>query len=150
MASVRGPRRPQGTPPASRVLPVRIPVALGHALDDRAREERLTAGTIARMALVTHLDAAPMLAVPVRRYQPTRPAPRLDVVRLAELRHVTGELNGTLRQTAGLSREAGAVAVWSQVEAALPRLDCLILALDDLKEDAMRGTRSDGEEGAAA
>ena len=141
---MRGPRRPQGTPPASRVLPVRIPVALGVALDDRARTEKLTAGTIARRAIVAHLDAASVLAVPIRRYRPTRPAPRLDIVRLAELRETTGKLNGSLRQIAGLSREAGAVAVWQEVHAALPRLGALIVALDDMKEDAMRYTEEEG------
>ena len=134
----RGPRRPIDVPPALRVMSVRIPIALGMVLDDCARTEGLTAGAITRRALVAHLDVAPTLAVPIRRYRPTRPVPRLDVVRLAELRAVAGELNGTLRQTAGLSRDAGAVAVWVEVEAVLPRLGSLIRALDEMKSDALR------------
>ena len=143
-ARVRGPRRPAGTPPASRVLTVRVPEALGAALDACAQAERLTAGTVARRALIAALDGEAMHAVPVRRYRPSNPTPTLDVVRLAELREVTGELNGTLRQVAGLSRQAGAGAgagagvVWSEVEDALPRLRSVIAALDDMKEAAMR------------
>ena len=137
-ARVRGPRRPAGTPPASRVLTVRVSEALGAALDARAQAERLTAGTVARRALIAALDGEAMHAVPVRRYRPSNPTPTLDVVRLAELREVTGELNGTLRQVAGLSRQAGAAAVWAEVEDALPRLRGIIAALDDMKEAAMR------------
>lgn len=135
---MRGPRRPIGTPPASRVLTVRVPEALGAALDAHAQAERLTAGTVARRALVAALDGDAMHAVPVRRYRPSHPTPTLDVIRLAELREVTGELNGTLRQVAGLSRHAGAVTVWAEVEDALPRLRSIIAALDDMKDAAMR------------
>ena len=136
-AKVKGPCRPAGTPPASRVLTVRVPEALGAALDARAQAERLTTGTVARRALVVALDGDAMHAVPVRRYRPSNPAPTLDVVALADLRHVTGELNGTVREVAGLSRKAGAVAVWHEMEKHLPRLRALIEALDDMKEAAM-------------
>ena len=135
-ARVRGPRRLAGTPPASRVLTVRVSEALGAALDARAQAEQLTAGTVARRALVAALDGETMHAVPVRRYRPSNPTPTVDVVRLAELREVTGELNGTLRQVAGLSRQTGAITVWSEVEDALPRLRSIIDALDDMKDAA--------------
>ncbi len=135
---MRGPRRPAGTPPASRVITVRVPEALGAALDARAGAEGLTAGAVARRALVRALDADQAQAVPIRRYRQLNAAPTLDVVALADLRHVTGELNGTMRQVAGLSREAGAVAVWQDMEECLPRLRALIEALDDMKDAAMR------------
>jgi len=117
-------------------LTVRVPEALGAALDARAQAEQLTAGTVARRALIAALDGETMHAVPVRRYRPSNPTPTVDVVRLAELREVTGELNGTLRQVAGLSRQAGAITVWADVEAALPRLRSIIDALDDMKDAA--------------
>lgn len=139
---MRGPRRPSGTPPASRVLPVRIPVALGHALDDRAKTDRLTAATIARSAIVAYLGAEPRLAVSVRRYRVTRPAPSIDTVRLAEMRETTGKAVGTLRQVAGLDRERGGARL-DEIDNALTRLIAAAHALDDWKEEAMRGSHVD-------
>lgn len=134
---MRGPRRPPGTPPASRVLPVRIPVALGHALDDHARTERLTAATIARQAIAAYVDAQPGLTVPVRRYRATRPAPTLDTVRLAEMRESVGEAVGTLRQVAGIDRERGGARL-HEIDGALDQLLQAAHALDEWKEAAMR------------
>ena len=139
---MRGPRRPQGTPPASRVLPVRLPVALGHALDDRARTERLTAGTIARQAIVAYVDAEPGLTVPIRRYRATRPAPSIDTVRLAEMRESVGEAVGTLRQVAGIDRERGGARL-HEIDDALDQLLQAVAALDDWKEATMRAVDSD-------
>lgn len=139
---MRGPRRPPGTPPASRVLPVRIPVALGHALDDRARTDQLTTGTIARQAIAAYVDAGPGLTVPVRRYRATRPAPTLDTVRLAEAREAVGEAVGTLRQVAGLDRERGGARL-DDIDGALDRLLQAAQALDEWKEQTMREVRAD-------
>lgn len=138
---MKGPRRPPGTPPASRVLPVRIPVALGHALDGRARQERLTAGTIARQAIAAYVDAQPGLTVPVRKYRETRPAPSIDTIRLAEMRESVGEAVGTLREVAGIDRKQGGARL-DEINAALDRLLEAADALDEWKEATMRGART--------
>lgn len=136
----RGPRILDGSPrrPCRAVLAVRVPEGTAAALDARAAAEGMTAASIVRRTLVQAFGCDPQDMQPAPRFRRPCPAPTLDVVRLAELREVTGELNGTLRQVAGLSRHAGAGAVWSEVEDALPRLRGIIAALDDMKEAAMR------------
>ena len=106
-------------------------------LDDRAKTERLTIATIARSAIVAYLGAEPGLAVPVRRYKATKPPPPLEVVRLAELRHIAGEANGTLRQVAGLDRERGGARL-AEIDDALSQLVDACHAIDAWKEDVMR------------
>lgn len=130
---MRGPRRPLGTPPASRVLTVRVPDALGMALDARAEAEGLTAGTVARRALVCALDADQVQAVPVRRYRPMRPAPSLDRLAVAQLREAVGEAVGTLRQVAGLDRSRSGARL-AELDGAIDRLLAEVPRLDALKD----------------
>lgn len=105
----RGPRILDGSPrrPCRTVLAVRVTDDVAAALDARAIAEGVTAGSIVRRTLVQAFDGDPQDVQPARRYRAPRPAPALDVVRLAELREALGEANGTLRQVAGLDRDRG-------------------------------------------
>ena len=119
----RGPRIVDGSPrrPCRAVLAVRVPEGIAAALDVRAAAEGLTAGSVVRRALVQAFDGDPQDVQPARRYRAPRPAPSLDVIRLAELREALGEATGTLRQVAGLDRSRGGA-----------RLDELDHAIDGL------------------
>ena len=128
----RGPARPRPSPPASRILTVRVPEALGAALDARAEAVGLTAGAVVRAALAGAVGAGEGLAVPVRRYHAPRPAPSLEVVRLAELREALGEANGTLRQVAGLDRGRGGARL-PELDAAIDKVLYAIAAVDGWK-----------------
>lgn len=118
-------------------LTLRFPVdTLAHVRAD-AEAAGLTDTSVVRGIVAARYGQAPACAAPVRRYRAARPRPAPDVVEVARLREVVGELGGTLRQLAGLSREAGHGALWAELEVTLPRvrsvaddLDCLKAAME--------------------
>ena len=139
----RGPRLIDGSPrrPASRVLSVRVPEAVGAALDAEAEARGVTQATVVREVLTRETTWDPEDVQPVARYRAPRPRPSLDVVRLAEVREVAGEAVGTARQLAGLDRARGGPALASLDEAiesilsaaaALDAAKAAILAADEV------------------
>jgi hypothetical protein len=72
-------------------------------------------------------------AVPVARRRVSRPAPEAQTLAIAALRETLGELSGTLRQVAGLSRKDGHAANHQAIEELLPRIRQGANFLDDLK-----------------
>ena len=129
---MHGPHRPRGTPPASRVLTVRISEDTGSLLDARAKAMGLTAGTIARAALISALDADDVHTIRVRRYRPTNPPPTVDVQAIAALREAVGEAVGTLRQVAGIDRSRGGSRL-VEIDGAISDLIIAAERLDTLK-----------------
>lgn len=134
----RGPRILDGSPrrPCRTVLAVRVPDETANALDARAAEEGVTAGTIVRRTLVAAFDGDPRDVQPTPRYRAPRPGPSLEVIRLAELREMLGEANGTLRQVAGLDRAHGGARL-DEINHALDGLLSAIATVDGWKAAAL-------------
>jgi hypothetical protein len=87
---------------------VRLPADLAARLSAAAAAVEVSDAAHVRALLARELAADAAEAVPVRRARPPR-APRPDwLAQLDAAREVAAEINGTLRQIAGLSRAAGA------------------------------------------
>lgn len=117
--------------PNSRILTIRVPELLINALNERAQNLNLTAGSIARQAIISTLDLG-VEAIPVKRYRATNPPPSIDLIAIAGLREVVGEAVGTLRQVAGIDR-ARAGARLDELDGAISELIAVAKSLDVLK-----------------
>lgn len=133
----RGPRPVDGQPrrPVSRVVVLRLPEGVAAGIDAMAAAEGMTAATIARRTLAATFTADPGDVQAVRRYRAPRPAPSLEVIRLAELREMLGEANGTLRQVAGLDRARGGARL-GELDQAIDTLRSAVAAVDAWKASA--------------
>ena len=140
---VRGPRRPATGGPMD-LLTVRLTRPVAAAVRREAEARGLADGALARAIIAERMGDAAQDAVPVRRYRESRTPPTVDVQEVAQLREAVGELGGTLRQLAGLTRRAGHAAMHEELEATLPRIRAVADALDHAKAALLSGGPQEG------
>lgn len=121
---------------------VRLPGTLAARVSGAAEASDLSSAAYLRRLAVDATASAPALVRPSPPRRPVPPPPPEAVREVARLREVLGELHGTLRQVAGLKRQAGATpAELSRIDDLLARIDHAALGLDGVKGALMGGGR---------
>ena len=105
---------------------VRLPSDLGDRLTQRAERAGLTQASMARRLIADGLEDVILDIRPMKRRRKPKPAPTVDVVAVAGLREVLGEVGGALVQAAVRSREAGHLTTHLAIEEILPRVKELV------------------------
>eukprot|EP01037_Dinobryon_pediforme_P005923 gene5923-5992_t len=96
---------------------VRLSEHLARIIRRDAEDSEISDASLIRRILVNHYkDAEPEDEQTQKRAKPANPAPSPDFIEVKRLRENTGELCGTLRQIAGLSRIAGNLELNREIE----------------------------------
>ncbi len=114
---------------------VRLPERLARIIRHDAEDSEISDASAVRRILVAHYRGAqPDDESPTKRAKPPHPAPSVELFEISRLRESVGELGGTLRQIAGLSRLDGQTANHAEIEALIPQIKEIARALDEFKQ----------------
>lgn len=122
-----------------RQLPLQINVRLTERLAriirrDAEASEISDASAVRRVLVAHYRDAELHDEAPTKRAKTPHPAPSVELLEISRLRESVGELGGTLRQIAGLSRLDGQTANHAKIEALIPQIREIARALDECKQ----------------
>jgi hypothetical protein len=113
---------------------VRLPERLARIIRHDAEDSEISDASAVRRVLVAHYQNAEIEdEAPTKRAKPPHPARSIEFLEISRLRESVGELGGTLRQIAGLSRLDGQTANHAEIEEILPRIREIARALDECK-----------------
>ena len=114
---------------------VRLSEHLARIIRKDAEESDISDASRIRQILVAHYkDADTDDEQTQKRAKPANPIPSIELVEVSRLRESAGELCGTLRQLAGLSRVSGNFELNGQIEPLLPELKAVVASLVELKK----------------
>jgi hypothetical protein len=114
---------------------VRLPERLARIIKHDAEDNNISDASIIRRILVTHYKDSDIEDEQIyKRAKPANPAPSIELIEVSRLRESAGELCGTLRQIAGLSRVSGNFELNGQIEPLLPELKAVVASLVELKK----------------
>lgn len=114
---------------------MRLPEHLARIIRRDAEGRDISDASRIRQILVAHYrDAEPEDEQTQKRAKPPNPAPSIELIEVSRLRESAGELCGTLRQIAGLSRTSGNFELHGEIEPLIPELKAVVSSLVELKK----------------